>query len=433
MLLAAMALVLLNALFVAAEFAFVRVRSTRLSLLAQEGKSGAKMALFGLNNLEDYLSVCQLGITLASLGLGWLGEPAVAHLLRPALGLIGLANPTLITSLSIACGFIIITFMHVTFGELAPKNLSIKAAEATVLYLAYPMRLFHVLFLPAVKVLNYAARITLWALGASKLHESPAHSTQELKLLIAESKTNGQLDEAEERLINNIFNLDRRTARDIMVHRTKVISLHVEAPPEEAIRLIREHGFTRLPIYDSSKDDIIGFIHAKDLLLTLGKKAIRSLVRPALNIYDHMLTDDILEMMRMERTRLGLVFDEYGSWQGLITMEDILEAIVGEIQDEFDHEEPPIASRPDGSVLALTTVSLEELSRAIPLKLGPDSEEHYRTLAAILVDKFGDNPKEGDCWEGYGANFTVFKVEAQVVAQVMVWPSKEPAQEDEAK
>jgi CBS domain containing-hemolysin-like protein len=422
MILAAAVLVLLNALFVAAEFAFVRVRSTRLELLAQAGKSGAQSAIFGLNNLEDYLSVCQLGITLASLGLGWLGEPAVAALLRPTLALFGLTNPTVVHSLSVVCGFLVITFVHVTFGELAPKNLSIRGAETTVLFLAFPMRLFHLIFLPAVKVLNFAARIILWCLGASKLRESVSHSTQELKLLIAESKIDGQLDEDEERLINNIFNLDRRMARDIMVHRTKVVSLEVSSTTEAAIKLIREHGFTRLPVYDDAKDNPLGFIHAKDLLLNGSRQTIKTMVRPALYIYDHMLTDDILEMMRQNRTRLGLVWDEYGSWQGLLTMEDILEAIVGEIQDEFDHEEPPVVNQPDGSVLAQSTVSLEELSRSLTLELGPDSEEHYRTLAAILVDKFGESPKEGDCWEGYGAKFMVAAVNGPVVSQVLVWP-----------
>ncbi|MDR2444198.1 MAG: hemolysin family protein [Deltaproteobacteria bacterium] len=420
MLLAAMALVLLNALFVAAEFAFVRVRATRLELLAQSGKSGAKVAMFGLTNLEDYLSVCQLGITLASLGLGWLGEPAVAALLRPTLAFFGLTNPTLVHSLSIVCGFVFITFIHVTFGELAPKNLSIRGAETTVLFLAYPMRLFHLMFLPAVKVLNFAARIILYCLGASKLNESAAHSTQELKLLIAESKTDGQLDENEERLINNIFNLDRRTARDIMVHRTKVVAISATATPKEAIKLIRDHGFTRLPVYRDSKDNPEGFIHAKDLLLSTQTHDFQSLIRPALYIYDHMLTDDILEMMRQKRTRLGLVWDEYGSWQGLLTMEDILEAIVGEIQDEFDHEEPPVINQPDGSVIAQTTVSLEELSRSLPLELGPDSEVHYRTLAAILADKFGELPKAGDSWEGYGAKFTVAALDGPVVSKVVV-------------
>jgi CBS domain containing-hemolysin-like protein len=426
MILAAMALVLLNALFVAAEFAFVRVRATRLQLLDEAGKAGAKSALFGVANLEDYLSVCQLGITLASLGLGWLGEPAVAALLRPAMAFLGLTSPTLVHSLSIVCGFTVITFIHVTFGELAPKNLSIKGAETTVLFLALPMRLFHVLFLPAVKVLNYAARIILWCLGASRLQESAAHSTQELKLLIAQSKSDGQLDEAEERLINNIFNLDRRTARDIMVHRTKVVTMSIDSTPEQAVHLIRETGHTRIPVYDGSRDDPAGFVHAKDLLITRGGTTVRSLVREALYIYDHTLTDDILEMMRLKRTRLGLVWDEYGSWQGLLTMEDILEAIVGEIQDEFDHEEPPIATRPDGSVLAHATVSLEELSRAVTLELGPDSEVHYRTLAAILVDKFGESPQKGDAWEGFGARFTVEQVEGPVVSKVCVRTIEKP-------
>ncbi|MDR1487879.1 MAG: hemolysin family protein [Deltaproteobacteria bacterium] len=430
MLLAALFLVLLNALFVAAEFAFVRVRATRLELRAQTGQTKAKAALFGLENLEDYLSVCQLGITLSSLGLGWLGEPAVAALLRPVFALFSLTNPTVIQSLSVIVGFAIITFIHVTFGELAPKNLSIRSSEATVLILAIPMRFFHLLFLPAVKVLNFAARIILYCLGASKLQESAALSTAELKMLIAESKSEGQLDEEEERLLNNIFNLDRRTARDIMVHRTKVFALSAEASMLDAVQLIKERGFTRIPIYDQNKDDILGFIHAKDLLFTRQQEKLRNLIRPALYIYDHMNIDDILEMMRKKRTRLGLVWDEYGSWQGLLTMEDILEAIVGEIQDEFDHEEPTIKIQPDGSVLAHTTVSLEELGRYVHLELGPDAEEHYRTLAAILFDKFGDNPTTGASWEGYGAKFVATDISGPAVEKVLVWPQPESDPKD---
>ncbi|MDR1109255.1 MAG: hemolysin family protein [Deltaproteobacteria bacterium] len=415
---AAFVLVILNALFVAAEFAFVKVRPTRLELLAQSGHRRAKAALFGLDNLEDYLSVCQLGITLASLGLGWLGEPAVASVLRPALALAGLQNPTLVHSLSVATGFVIITFIHVTFGELAPKNLSIRGAEATALMLAIPMRLFHVLFLPAVKVLNFSAMLILWALRASRLQESAAHSTEELKLLIAESKSDGQLDENEEILLNNIFNLDRRTARDIMVHRTKVASLPASATIEEAVEMIRLNGHTRLPVYDRDKDNLIGFIHAKDLLLDKKRQTLKSLIRPALYVYDHLTIDAILELMRRERTRLGLVWDEYGSWQGLLTMEDILEAIVGEIQDEFDHEEPPIVREADGSFLVLTTVSLEELRHSLDLDLGPDSWEHYRTLAAILGDKFGQAPALGDSYEAYGARFEVDRISGLAVTRV---------------
>ncbi|MDR2368389.1 MAG: hemolysin family protein [Deltaproteobacteria bacterium] len=429
MILAAFLLVLLNALFVAAEFAFVKVRPTRLELLAKTGNSRAKSALFGLNNLEDYLSVCQLGITLASLGLGWLGEPAVASLLRPAMGFFGLENPTVVHSLSVVTGFVIITFIHVTFGELAPKNLSIRGAEWTALWLALPMRVFHVLFLPFVKILNFSASVILWCLRASRINESTAHTTEELKLLIAESKSFGQLDATEETLLNNIFNMDRRTARDIMVHRTKVVALPIDATTQEAIEVIREHGHTRIPVYEDGKDNPVGFIHAKDLLLSQGQ-TVRGLLRKALYVYDHLTVNAILELMREERTRLGLVWDEYGSFQGLVTMEDILEAIVGEIQDEFDHEEPPFMDDPGGGVLVLTTVSLEELGRYLELDLGPDSEERYRTLAAILGDKFGKEPAKGDAYEAYGARFEVDRVAGLAVTRVKVTKLPEPSAEE---
>ncbi|MDR3135570.1 MAG: hemolysin family protein, partial [Deltaproteobacteria bacterium] len=396
-------------------------------LLARSGSRRAKSALFGLNNLEDYLSVCQLGITLASLGLGWLGEPAVASILRPALETFGIWNPTLMHSLSVVAGFVIITFIHVTFGELAPKNLSIRGAESTALWLALPMRLFHILFLPFVKLLNFSASVILWCLRASNLHESSAHSTEELKLLISESKSYGQLDDTEETLLNNIFNMDRRTARDIMVHRTKVVSLPVEGTADEAVKLIGERGHTRIPLYESNRDNPIGFVHAKDLLQAKPCDPLKPFMRKPLYIYDHMTVNSILELMRNQRTRLGLVWDEYGSFQGLLTMEDILEAIVGEIQDEFDHEEPVFDDQPGGASLVLTTVSLDELGRHLGLDLGPDSEERYRTLAAILGDKFGKAPSIGDSYEAHGARFEVDRLAGLAVTRVKVTKLPKPS------
>ncbi|MDR2405205.1 MAG: hemolysin family protein, partial [Deltaproteobacteria bacterium] len=360
MVLAAVGLVLLNAMFVAAEFAFVRVRSTRLLLLSQSGSKVAKAALFGQRHLEDYLSVCQLGITLASLGLGWLGEPAVARLLRPLLEYIGVSNPTIIHSLSVITGFILITFAHVTFGELAPKNISIRAAESTALFLAWPMLITYHVFRPFVTLLNLSAQVIMVIIGASNWRKSPAYSTEELKLLIAESKDDGQLDEVEERLLNNVMNMDRRLARDIMVHRTKVVTLSVDSSLERAVETILIHGHTRLPVYDGERDNVTGFIHAKDLLSHKSPN-LRSIVRPAMYIYENMPTDSLLEQMLKKNTKMGLVWDEYGAWQGLLTLEDILEAIVGEIRDEFDREEPPITKSPEGWLLCETTVSLDEL------------------------------------------------------------------------
>ncbi|MDR1039044.1 MAG: hemolysin family protein [Deltaproteobacteria bacterium] len=425
-------LVLLNAMFVAAEFAFVRVRKTRLELLAQRGSARARLAIFGQAHLEDYLSVCQLGITLASLGLGWLGEPAVASLIRPAMERLGLAGDALMGSLAFMIGFGLITFVHVTFGELAPKNLSIRAAERTVLLLAYPMRAAHVLFRPFVTVLNASAQLVLTVIGAGRWASSPAYSTEELKLMIAESRDGGQLDEVEERLLNNIFNMDRRTARDIMVHRTKVVSVSADAPPSQALELSAAAGHTRLPVYDGDRDNMTGFVHSRDLTRRPGLPAIRSLVRPALYIYESLAADDVLELMRGKRSKLGLVWDEYGSYLGLITMEDVLEAIVGEIQDEFDLTEgETIEDLQDGWTLCQTTVSLDELGRHTPLWLAADTEESYRTLAALLAGRFSETPRAGDSWTGYGAEFVVVSADGPAVSKVRVrsLPKEEDGQD----
>ena len=422
MLAAALLLVLTNGLFVAAEFAFVKIRTTRLEVLAREGNKVAQAALFGRENLDAYLSVCQLGITLSSLGLGWLGEPAVASLLRPLFETLGLNHPTLMQTLSVVIGFSLITFAHVVFGELAPKTISIRAAEKTVLLLAYPMRFFYFLFLPGVKILNSAANLTIRLVGAANLYSSEAHSTDELKILIAESKAGGQLDEDEERFLNNIFNLDRRYARDIMVHRTRVNSLATSDTVSQAVDLVRENGHTRFPLYENDKDNIVGFLHAKDLLSQPPDKILAEFARPALNIYDHLPIDDVLERMRHENQQFGLVWDEYGSWQGLITMEDVIEAIVGSLQDEFDHEDPKITLESDGSFTVDSTVSPDELKSHLSLDLGPDAEEHYRTLAALLVEKFGELPHEGDSRELYGAMFTIIQVDGHTISKISVKP-----------
>ncbi|MDR3153260.1 MAG: hemolysin family protein [Deltaproteobacteria bacterium] len=420
-LLAAAFLVLLNAMFVAAEFAFVRVRETRLELLVQKGSARARLALFGQRHLEDYLSVCQLGITLASLGLGWLGEPAVASLIRPPMERLGLGSEALAHSAAFVIGFGLITFIHVTFGELAPKNISIRAAERTVLFLAFPMRAAHVIFRPFVTILNASAQVVMRLIGASRWSSSPAYSTEELKLMIAESRDGGQLDEVEERLLNNIFNMDRRTARDIMVHRTRVVSVSADATPAEALELSAAAGHTRLPVYDGDRDNMTGYVHSRDLTKRPGLPAIRPLVKPALYIYESLASDDILELMRGKHVKLGIVWDEYGSYLGLVTMEDVLEAIVGEIRDEFDLSEgDPIEDLPDGWTVCLTTVALDELGRHTPLRLEHDAEESYRTLAALLAGKFSEAPKPGDSWTGYGAEFVVVSADGPAVTSVRV-------------
>lgn len=426
-------LVALNAMFVAAEFAFVKVRATRLEVLDKGGDRRARSALFGLANLDAYLSVCQLGITLASLGLGWLGEPAVAALLNPLFQRLGLDNPALLRTLSLVLGFTLITFAHVVFGELAPKTISIRSAEAAVLALARPMRLFYGLFLPGVKLLNGAAGLAVRLLGAvcRPAPGEAAHSTDELKLLIAEAKAGGQIDADEERLVNNVFNLDRRSARDLMVHRTKVVSLEAAETVATAINTMRDKGFTRLPVYRGDKDNVVGFVHAKDLLGEPLDRPLENFVRPALSVFDQTAVDDVLARMRREGRQFGLVWDEYGSWQGLLTMEDLMEAIVGEIRDEFDREAPRVTPRGDGSFLVDPAVPLSELSAHLPLNLGPDAAERYHTLAAVLAAHCGDVLAEGGGLCLYGADFRVLKTEGQAITAILAQPANQaPADKD---
>ena len=421
----ALLLIALNAMFVAAEFAFVKARSTRLEVLAQGGDKRARAALFGRANLDSYLSVCQLGITMASLGLGWLGEPAAAALLRPVLDRLGLDNPEVGQSLAFILGFGVITFGHVVFGEQAPKIVSIRAAEAAVLALARTMRVFYFIFRPGVRLLNAAAGLTIRLLGGPALASyETAHSSDELKLLVAESRAEGQLDADEARIVNNIFNLDRRNARDLMVHRTRVVSLAAGETVGAAVLALRGRSFSRLPVYEGGRDNMVGFIHARDLLGQPPDLPIKGLIRPALSVFDQVPADDVLARMKREARTFGLVWDEYGSWQGLITMGDLLETIVGEIKDEFDQAPPRINPRRDGSFLVDPSVSPNELAAHLPLELGPDAPEHYHTLAALLAGRFGEVPAEGAALDLYGAEFTVFKCDGSAIKLFLVRPAR---------
>jgi CBS domain containing-hemolysin-like protein len=345
----------------------------------------------------------------------------VAALLRPLFESLGLASPELVKSLSFVLGFGLITLAHVILGELAPKIISIRAAEVTALTLARPMRVFYFLFLPGVKLLNSAADFTVRLLGgAGPDHQAPAHSSDELKLLVAEARAGGQIDADEARFVDNIFNLDRRNARDLMVHRTRVAALSVSETVAAAIEVIKERGFTRLPVYEGHRDNMVGFIHAKDLLGRSPAQPLSGFIRPALAVFDQSPADEVLARMKREARPFGLVWDEYGSWQGLITLGDLLETIVGEIKDEFDRSPPRINPQSDGAFLVDPGVSPNELAAHLPLDLGPDAPEHYHTLAALLAGRFGETPEEGDAVSLYGADFIIFKREGTAIKRFKV-------------
>jgi CBS domain containing-hemolysin-like protein len=285
------------------------------------------------------------------------------------------------------------------------------------------MRVFYFLFRPGVRLLNASAGLAIRLLGGASLdRHDTAHSQEDLKLLVAESRAGGQLDADEARLVNNVFNLDRRNARDLMVHRTRVVSLAASENVEAAVLALRGRSFTRLPVYEGDRDNMVGFLHARDILGLPPDKPIKGLIRPALAVFDHAPADDVLARMKREGRTFGLVWDEYGSWQGIITLGDLLETIVGEIKDEFDLAPPRINPRRDGAFLVDPSVSPNELAAHLPLDLGPDAPEHYHTLAALLAGRFGEVPAEGSRLSLYGADFMVFKCDGSAIKRFLVRP-----------
>lgn len=421
MILLALILVFLNGFFVAAEFSFVKVRKTRLELLAISGNKSAKSALFGVTHLDAYLSVCQLGITLASLGLGWIGEPAVAHLLEPVLKLLSITNPAVVSSLSIAIGFAMITLLHVVFGELAPKSISIQKAEATALLLAYPMRFFYWLCFPLVVVMNGISNAILRLAGFTSVSGTEqAHSAEELRMMILHSSKGGHLNKDEGRMLDNIFSFYQKEAKDIMVHRMNVSVAPVGSNREEVLELAARSGHTRFPVYEENRDRIVGFVHLKDLLRCGADKPLRELIRTPLFVPESTGLDRLMHRMQRNHQQLCMVVDEYGTWQGLLTMEDIVEAIVGDIQDEFDNEEPEVVKQPDGSYLVSGDLSLDDLAEHMPVEYRNALIDPYKIIAAYFIDMLGRIPQKGDVIHLAGKKLTVTAMQKNTVHRIKV-------------
>jgi CBS domain containing-hemolysin-like protein len=420
-------LVLLNGFFVAAEFSFVKVRKTRLTLLAANGDKRAVSALFGVTHLNAYLSVCQLGITLASLGLGWIGEPAVAGALKPLLELVSISNPALVSSISIAIGFSIITLLHVVFGELAPKSISIQKAEITALLLARPMRVFYVLCLPLVAIMNGISNTVLRLVDIHPASESEqTHSPEELRMLILDSSKRGQMNKDEGRMLDNIFSFYHKTAKDIMLHRVDTIAFAVTMSAAETSAVARESGHTRFPVYEDGWDNIIGFVHVRDVLLKNDAKDLKAMVRTPLYAHEALHLDRLLQQMQKNRQQFCVVIDEYGVWQGILTMEDLVETIVGNIQDEFDNETDDVLKEADGSYSVSADLSLDELAEHMTLECPGIDTDLYKILAAHFLENLERIPVPGDAIELCGRRFTVTRMDRNRIRRVRVEKTDKP-------
>ncbi len=395
----ALFLVLLNGIFVAAEFSFVKVRPTRLAQLVEEGNRMAKNAQCCVKNIDAYLSVCQLGITISSLGLGWLGEPVVARLLEPLLHLVGITSPAAIHSVSFIIAFTLVTFMHVVFGELVPKSLAIQRAETVTLWLAMPMRLFYFLFYPAVLLFNGTANGILRLAGVRPASEhEESHSEEELQMLVSESYRSGNLDKEEWRLLQNVFDFEDKVVRDVMVPRPEVVFLDLSKSLKENIEIARLSGHTRFPLCEGDRDNVLGLIHIKDLFRLSDEAGLNELRRSIMPVPEGMPLDQLLHQFQQKHQHMALVVDEYGGTAGIITMENILEELVGEIQDEFDEEQPQILPENDNTYLLDGRFLLKEAAEVFNLPLD-NEEEEYDTLGGYMFGQLGKRPRVGDTVE----------------------------------
>ncbi|MBO1513069.1 hemolysin family protein [Metabacillus bambusae] len=341
-------LIAFTAFFVATEFAIVKVRTSRIDQLIAEGKKGAVSAKRVVSHLDEYLSACQLGITVTALGIGWLGEPTFEELLHPIFEYFHL-NESITSILSFGIAFAIVTFLHVVVGELAPKTVAIQKAEAIALYLSVPIIWFYRIMYPFIWLLNGSARLLVGIFGLKPASEHDlAHSEEELRILLSESYKSGEINQAELKYVNNIFEFDERIAKEIMVPRTEMVSISIDDSLDEILNTVREENYTRYPVDDGDKDNILGFVNMKELLTdkVMNKDRVKELklsayINPVISVIETIAIHDLLVKMQKERTHIAILIDEYGGTSGLVTVEDILEEIVGEIRDEFDEDEIP--------------------------------------------------------------------------------------------
>jgi CBS domain containing-hemolysin-like protein len=396
-LIAAMVLVLINGFFVAAEFALVKVRPTQIDPHAQRGDRRGKVARHMVRHLDAYLSATQLGITLASLALGWIGEPAFAWMIEPLVMRVPGASPALVHSISLTVAFLSITILHIVIGELAPKSLAIRKPEPTTLWIAIPLWVFFKITYPAIWVLNHTANFILRLFGIEPVTEAEmGHDEEELRRLLA-SSTGGSLTHQKRRILDNVFTFSTRPVRKIMVPRADVVYLSTSRPMEQNIALARGSGHTRLPLVASDLDHILGFVHIKDLFRSTSPPSTLDEVRREIAFVPETLTlDRLLHRMRLESAHLAAVLDEYGGVSGIVTLENVLEEIVGEIQDEFDLELPEIVKKDTGQWEVAGAMLVEDLETALGLEFSDRDED---TVAGVVLSELGRNARSGDIVE----------------------------------
>ena len=399
-LLAVFGLIILNAIFVAAEFALVSVRPTRIKQLVNEGNRRAKVVQAALEDPNKFISASQVGITMASLGLGWIAEPALSEIFVPILEPI-LGDEARIGSHVVAgiLAYMIITTFHIVLGEQVPKMIALQRAEKTILATAPPVRWISIPFRPFIWVLSWMTNVILRLVGLEAQGEhSQVYSEDELRMLVATSQQKGLIDKSEQELIANVFGFADVTVEELMVPRTEMEAIPIDASLDEVVKTVASTGHARFPVYGQDPDDILGIFYAKDLykVLASGQQSrflLRKIVRPPMTVPTTMAIDDLLARMKRERTQIAMVADEYGGTAGMVTLEDVVERIVGDLDDEFERPTRDVHEVAEGDYRVSGMMSVEDFCERFGVTI---DEPYYLTIGGYVFGQLGRKPEPGD-------------------------------------
>jgi CBS domain containing-hemolysin-like protein len=417
-----MVLVAANGFFVAAEFGLVKVRVTELEAARTSGGRSSRRVLYMLEHLDAYLSACQLGITLASLGLGWAGEPMVARLLEPAFALLGLPD-SMVHFFAFPLAFIVITFLHMTLGEQAPKIAAIQKARAAALFVVHPLAVFYTVFKPFVWLINSSSNAVLKVVGLEGVSEHDQEITEdEVRMILTQSAAMGHLHARERQIMERVLDLEEKIARRSMVPRHQIVYLNKRDPMSKKLEIASKSGHTRLPLCDGTLDDIIGIVHIKDVFnaMTLDGEleTLAQVAREAKFLPETIRLDDLLKEFQRSKNPLAILVDEYGAVSGMITLENVIEEMVGSIEDEFDAETPPVLKKGEERFEVDAACPLDEFTEKcgvpVPAKMLSDS------VGGILTEVLGHIPRVGEVVRLGEHRLTVLDSEPTRVKRVLV-------------
>ncbi|MDF0520904.1 hemolysin family protein [Bradyrhizobium yuanmingense] len=425
-----------NAFYVAAEFALVKSRGFRVKAMVEQNRFGARLLQTMMINIESYLACCQLGITMASLGLGWIGEPTVSALLSPVLSPLGMSEATLHFT-SFVAGFLVFSSLHIVIGEQVPKTLAIREPMPVSQWIAYPLHFSYLVFYPLSWCLNTASGAILRLMGVQEFSQHEILTDSEIEGLVEESAVHGKIESGEAEYIHNVFRLGELTVSDVMVHRTAMVMINADLPPEELVREVLATEYTRIPLWRDKSENIIGILHAKDLLRAIrasegdtSRIDVTTIMLPPWFVPEMRPISQQLKAFRRRKTHFALVVDEYGEVEGLVTLEDILEEIVGDISDEHDVVVAGVRRQPDGSVVVDGSVPIRDLNRAMDWHL-PDEEA--TTVAGLVIHEARSIPDRGQSFTFHGFRFRVLRRERNRITALRISPVTREAELEAAK